>query len=104
MAQFGLLYVGEPQFSSQEEGQDNQKRYFAWIENLGEAMVNPGMPFGPPTRVDASGVSSEPRADRLTGITIIEADDMDAAIAIAKTCPYIEVAALDVVQIFQMPG
>ena len=27
---------------------------------------------------------------------------MDAAIEIAKSCPYIEVAALDVVQIFDM--
>lgn len=104
MAQFGLLYVGEPKFGTPEEGQANQKRYFEWLGSLGEAAVNPGMPFGPPTRVDANGVSSEERADRLTGITIVEAEDMDAAIEMAKSCPYIEVAALDVVQIFQMPG
>ena len=104
MAQFGLLYVGEPQFSTPEEGQSNQKRYFDWLGSLGDAVVNRGMPFGPPTRVDADGVSSEERAERLTGLTIVEADDMDAAIEIAKNCPYIEVAALDVVQIFQMPG
>lgn len=102
MAQFGLLYVGEPQHSSPEEGQAHQQKFFAWVGSLGEALVNPGMPFGPPTRVSAEGVSSEAREDRLTGLTIIEAEDMDAAIEIAKSCPYIEVAALDVVQIFQM--
>lgn len=103
LAQFGLLYVGEPQFSgSEEEAQAHQQKYFAWLGSLGDAIVNRGMPFGPPTRVDASGVSTEPREDRLTGITIIEADDMDAAVEIAKSCPYIEVAALDVVQIFEM--
>ncbi len=103
MAQFGLIYVGEPQFSgSEEEAQAHQQKYFAWLEGLGDAIVNRGMPFGPPTRVDASGVSTESREDRLTGITIIEADDMDAAVEIAKNCPYIEVAALDVVQIFEM--
>ena len=104
MAQFGLLYVGEPQFSTPEEGQSNQQRYFAWLGSLGDAVVNPGMPFSPPTRVDADGVSNDERADRLTGLTIVDAEDMDAAIEIAKSCPYIEVAALDVVQIFQMNG
>lgn len=102
MAQFGLLYVGEPQFSSPEEGQANAQRYFAWLDGLGDAVVNRGIPMGPPTRVDANGVSSEPREDRLTGLTIVEAADMDAAIEIAKSCPYVDVAALDVVQIFEM--
>ena len=102
MAQFGLLYVGEPQFGTPEEAQAHQQVFFQWVGSLGDALVNPGMPFGPPTRVDASGVSNDAQEDRLTGITIVEAEDMDAAIEIAKSCPYIEVAALDVVQIFQM--
>ena len=102
MPQFGLLYIGEPQFSSQEEGQSNSQRYMEWLNGLGDAIVERGIPMGPPTRVTADGVSSEERADRLTGLTIVEADDMDAAIEIAKNCPYIEVAALDVVQIFEM--
>ena len=102
MAEFGLLYVGEPQFGTPEDAQEHQQKFFQWVGSLGEALVNPGMPFGPPTRVGADGVSSEPREVRLTGITIVEAEDMDAAIEIAKSCPYIEVAALDVVQIFQM--
>ena len=87
MAQFGLLYVGEPQFSSPEEGQANYKAYMAWLEGLGDAIVNRGIPMGPPTRVTAAGVSSDPREDRLTGITIVEAADMDAAIEIAKRLP-----------------
>ncbi len=104
MAQFGLLYVGEPVHESEAAAQAHQQQFFAWVGSLGDAIVNPGMPFGPPTRVSAEGVSSEARADRLTGLTIIEAEDMDAALEIAKNCPYVEVAALDVVQIFQMPG
>ena len=102
MAQFGLLYIGEPQFATPEEGQAHFKQYMDWLNRLGEAVVNRGIPMGPPTRVSAEGVSSEERADRLTGLTIVEAADMEAALEIAKRCPYIEVAALDVVQIFEM--
>ena len=59
--------------------------------------------MGPPTRVDADGVSSDERAKTASpDLTIVEAEDMDAAIEIAKSCPYIELAALDVVQIFEM--
>ena len=102
MAQFGLLYIGEPQFATPEEGQAHFKQYMDWLNGLGEAVVNRGIPMGPPTRVSEEGVSSEERADRLTGLTIVEAADMEAALEIAKRCPYIEVAALDVVQIFEM--
>ena len=60
MAQFGLLYVGEPKFSgSEEEAQAHQQKYFAWLGGLGDAIVNRGMPFGPPTRVDANGVQAK---------------------------------------------
>ena len=102
MAQFGLLYVGEPQFDDPNEAQAHQKQWFDWIGSLGDAVVNPGMPMGPPTRVTADGVAPGPTEDRLTGITIVEAEDMDAAVEMAKSSPYVEVAAVDVVQIFQM--
>ena len=35
-------------------------------------------------------------------MTVIEAEDIDAAVAIAQTSPYLEVAALDVVEMIQM--
>lgn len=102
MAQFGLLYVGEPQFDDPDEAQAHQKKWFDWIGSLGDAIVNPGMPMGPPTRVTADGVAPGPTAERLTGMTIVEAENMDAAIAMAQSSPYVEVAAVDVVEIFQM--
>jgi hypothetical protein len=103
LAQFGLLYVGEPQFASQEEQQAHFAKYMQWMESINDVVVQPAMrPMGPPIRVTSEGASSETRADRLTGMTVIEADDIDAAVAIAQSCPYIEVAALDVVEMIQM--
>ena len=102
MAQFGLLYVGEPQFDDPQEAQAHQKQWFDWIGSLGDAIVNPGIPMGPPTRVTADGVFPGPTEGRLTGLTIVEAEDMDAAIEMAKTSPFVDVATVDVVQIFQM--
>lgn len=105
MARYGLLYVGEPQFGDdQEAAQADQQRWFQWIGGLGEAVVTPGMPMGPATRVSVEGVAPAPTEGRLTGMTIVEADSMDAAIEMAKGSPYVEHAdtAIDVVELFQM--
>ncbi len=104
MAQFGLLYVGEPQIDDPDPdaAQAGQEEWFDWIGSLGDAVVNPGMPMGPPTRVTSDGVAPGPTEGRLTGMTVVEAEDMDAAVEMAKSSPYIKYATVDVVQIYQM--
>ena len=103
MAQYAFLYYGEPQFDSPEAGQAHQRKFFAWVSGLGAAVVNPGMPLGPPTVIRADGVSSVPGSERLTGLSIIEADSLEAAVHIAKASPYVEVGgAIHVAEVFQM--
>ena len=102
MPQFALLYVGEPQFDDPEAAKAHQQCWFEWIGSLGDAVVNPGLPMGPATRVTADSVSPAPTESRLTGLTIVEADDMDAAVIMAQSSPYVEVATVDVAPIFQM--
>jgi len=43
VAQFGLLYVGEPQFDDPDEAQAHQKCWFDWIGSL--AYADQGTPF-----------------------------------------------------------
>ncbi len=105
MARYGLLYVGEPPVGDDPEAaQAGQQRWFEWISGLGEAVVTPGMPMSPATRVSIEGVAPAPTEGRLTGMTIVEADSMDAAVEMAKTSPYVEFAhtAIDVVELFEM--
>lgn len=103
MAQYAFLYYGEPQFDSPEAGQAHQRKFFAWVSGLGAAVVNPGMPLGPPTVIRADGISSIPGSERLTGLSIIEADSLEAAVHIAKASPYVEVGgAIHVAEVFQM--
>ena len=102
MPQFAFLYVGEPQFDNPDEAQAHQKLWFDYISGLGDAVVTPGMPMSPATRITADGIGPAPTDGRLTGLTVVEADDMDAAVEMAKTCPFAEVGILDVVQIYQM--
>ncbi len=102
LTQFALLYVGEPKHDEQDDAKAHQMQWMEWIGSLGAAVVNPGMPMGPPTRVTADGVAPGPLEERLTGLTIVEAESMDAAVDMAKSSPYVDVAAIDVVEIYQM--
>ena len=103
MAKFGLLYVGEPQTDDPAEAQAHQQEWFAWAQQLGDAVIDLGMPFSAPTRVNTDG-SSEEQPKVLSGMSIVQADDLDGALDIARGCPFVRFAPIDVVQIYEMGG
>ncbi|MCY4145949.1 MAG: YciI family protein [Chloroflexi bacterium] len=103
MAKFALFYVGEPQFDDPEAAKAHQQEWMAWAQELGEAAVNLGMPFSAPTRVNIDG-SSQAQPKELSGMSIVKAEDMDAAVEVAKSCPFVQFAPVDVVQIYEMGG
>jgi hypothetical protein len=56
--------------------------WMAWFGELGNAIVDPGSRVG---ATSALGVT--PSASAVTGYTIIQADDLEAAAVLAKGCP-----------------
>lgn len=58
-----------------------------WLEATGDAMLDPGAPVGATMTVRPDGSVAGAPADALSGYSIVEADDMEAALAIAKGCP-----------------
>lgn len=55
---------------------------------LGDSPVDAGNPIGPAATVHADGRRCDDGgADPVTGHSIVAADDLDAATAIASTCP-----------------
>ena len=59
-----------------------------WFGSLGKALVDGGAPTQPGKMVSSSGVKSI-GAKPVTGYSIIQADNQDKAVAIAKSCPLI---------------
>jgi hypothetical protein len=70
-------------------------RCYHWLNN-------PGTPLGLPKTVSTDGVSENGGSNRLTGFSVIEADNMDAALEIAKACPFLEMGTIDVAEVFEM--
>jgi hypothetical protein len=59
----------------------------AWFGTLGAAIVDGGNPFGGTTGVASDGAVTDGGSSGLGGYSIVNADDLDAAVAMAKGCP-----------------
>lgn len=61
----------------------------AWFQSIADQTVQ-NIGFAQGKEVTAEGVAELPWGqDAMTGCTLIEAKDMDAAVAIAQACPFI---------------
>lgn len=96
-----LAYYGEPKFGNAGEASAQKAKWETWVAGLGGAVVDPGTPLGKAKTVSAGGVS-DGGAGRLLGFSIVKAAGMEAALEIAKTCPYLEQGTIDVAEIMRM--
>jgi YCII-related domain len=102
MPKYIMAYHGGSKFDSPDEGNKHRARFGAWIGGLGDAVVNPGTPLGPAKTVSSSGVSDCGGPNRLTGFSIVKADSLDAAVALARQCPFLEIGTIEVAEAMEM--
>ena len=85
-----------------EEGERMMAAWGAWYESMGAAVVDGGAPVGMSKTVTASGVADNGGSNPLSGYTVVEAVDMDAACALAKGCPILENGSVEVAERIEM--
>lgn len=102
MPQYVFAYHGGRKPDTPEEGAELMAKWKAWIDDLGDAMVNPGTPVGMSKTVSADGVADDGGPNPLAGFSIVEAKDMDAALGMAKSCPFLEMGTIEVAEAMQM--
>ncbi len=89
MGKYVFAYSGGGMPETEEEGAKVMAAWEAWYGALGEAVVDGGNPFGQTKSIAANGAVSASDAP-LTGYTIVNASDIDAAVTLAKGCPILE--------------
>jgi hypothetical protein len=90
MASYIFAYHGGKPPQNPEEGAKFKARWRAWVEDLGEAMADPGNILGKSKTVSADGVSDDGGPNPLSGFSVVTADSIEAAIEMAKRCPHVE--------------
>lgn len=103
MPKFVFAYHGGKAPESPEEGQKVMAAWNAWYQSMGSAVVDGGGPAGPSRTVTAGGVADDGGANPLSGLTQVEAADLDAAVKMAQGCPILsDGGSVEVAEVLQM--
>lgn len=86
MRKYLFVYYQTLTATTPEEKKKSRYDWIEWFDKLGQAMVDDGAPTKPGKLVsksDTSAVLENP----ITGYSIIQADNMEKAVEMAKGCP-----------------
>jgi len=88
MTKYVFSYHGDSEMPTEQAAVDEiMAAWGAWFGSLGDAVVDGGNPFGASKTVASDGSVSNGNAASLSGYSVVNADDLDAATAMAKGCP-----------------
>lgn len=105
MPNYLLAYHGGSTPEGEEAQAASLEAWNDWMEAVGEQLLDGGNPVGASQTVSADGSVAETGGDRVSGYSIIEADDIDAAIEIARGCPIIaDGGSIEVAELIEMMG
>jgi hypothetical protein len=92
MANFLLLYTGGDMPATEAEQKAVVDEWMAWFAKLGDALVDGGNPIAPKAKTISSDgkVNDFPDGIMASGYSILKADTLDAAVALAKGCPVLK--------------
>ena len=86
MGKYVFAYKGGSAPTSEAEGAKVMEAWMGWFATLGASVTDGGNPFGASTAVGPDG-SITAATSGLSGYSIVAADSLAAAGALAKGCP-----------------
>lgn len=105
MSQYVMVYLGGNQPSTPEEGKHHFSKYMEWLSSLGDAAISPANPLKNTSTVNPDGSVTAGGTTNMSGYTIVEAETIEAALEMAKSCPFLEIGgSLEVSELMKMPG
>jgi hypothetical protein len=99
MSEFTLLFRGRDRSASPDQARQTAQKWVAWFKELGERgqMKDPGHPLDQTgaviagsSRVVHDGPFAEAK-DVVGGYIVVEATDLQHAVALSKGCPILDV-------------
>ena len=89
MPKYVLAFHGgaTPETTTEEEKTAIMTAWGAWMESLGDSLVDPGNPVSITKTVTSGGTEDGGGANPISGYSLINASDIDAAAAAVKGCP-----------------
>jgi hypothetical protein len=104
MAKYLFVYHGGKSPESEEDVKEVMDAWGAWFGSLGTAVIDGGNPVGPSITVQPDGsITDNGGANPASGYSLLEAADIDDAIAKARGCPILKSeGSVEVAEAFDM--
>ncbi len=104
MAKYLFVYHGGSKPESKEEQAAVMDAWGQWFGAMGSAVVDGGNPVGQSTTVESDGsVVADGGSNPVSGYSVIEASDLDDAVARAKKCPILAAGgSIELAEAFDM--
>jgi len=104
MNQYVLVYLGGEHPTNPQEARLHHMKYVEWLTSLENVLVIPTIPLKDTNTVSSDGSTKEGSTCAMSGFSIIKADSMEDALAIAQACPFLEIGgSLEVSEMMQLP-
>ena len=102
MTSYIFAYHGGETSAGPVQSAKQRNAFTDWIARLGDAVVNPGTPLTRSRTVSSSGSFDTAESNRLIGYSIIKARSIDAALELAKQCPFLQIGTIEVAEVMEM--
>lgn len=89
MARFLVTYHGGGMPEDDHARQQAMAAFGQWVASVGAALVDPGAPLGATKTVSGGGVVDGPADGRIGGYSILDAADVDAAVELVRSHPFV---------------
>ena len=103
MTRYIIVYLGGNQPKNPEEGKKHFAKYMEWLKSLGSSAVSLANPLKNTNTINPNGSVTTGSSSAMSGYTIIKAESIDAAVKVAKNCPFLEIGgSLEVSELVMM--
>lgn len=103
MNKFIVSYLGGNIPADPEEGAKHFEKYKEWLSSLGDSIVSAANPLKDTKTINPDGSVTEGSTTAMSGFSIIQADSIEIAIEMTKSCPFLELGgSLEVSELMQM--
>ncbi|MCW8841557.1 MAG: hypothetical protein OQL05_07600 [Gammaproteobacteria bacterium] len=92
MPQYIFVYLGGEYPSDPAVAQKHLEKFQQWLISLGDAVVNPAIPFKDTHTVQPDGTASQGTMSSMSGLGIMKFGSMQEAVTAAQSCPFLEIS------------
>ena len=103
MAEFLMVYHGGSMPETDDEIAYEMTRWGDWMKSLGRQLIEPGTPVGKSKTLSASGIIDDGGTNPVSGYSIVEPENIKAALALIKACSHLDSGTIELASLIDMP-